>query len=97
MATKLNSIKRTPGQRKEFVARFTHNGRERIVRFGTGSNYVLNSSKTKADRAAYIARHRVRENFQDPMTPGALSRWVLWGESRSLRANVRDFRRRFGL
>ena len=59
------------------------NGRQRTVRFGTASNYVSNKRKTARDRAAYIARHRVNENHGDPLTPGALSRWLLWGESRS--------------
>ena len=47
--------------------------------------------------AAYIARHRVNENHGDPLTPGALSRWLLWGESRSLARNTAAFRRRFRL
>ena len=67
------------------------------VRFGTGSNYVSNPRKTARDRAAYIARHRVNENHNDPLTPGALSRWLLWGESRSLARNTAAFRRRFRL
>ena len=73
------------------------NGRQRTVRFGTASNYVSNPRKTARDRAAYIARHRVNENHGDPLTPGALSRWLLWGESRSLARNTAAFRRRFRL
>ena len=71
--------------------------RQRTVRFGTESNYVSNPRKTARDRAAYIARHRVNENHGDPLTPGALSRWLLWGESRSLARNTAAFRRRFRL
>ena len=71
--------------------------RQRTVRFGTASNYVSNPRKTARDRAAYIARHRVNENHNDPLTPGALSRWLLWGESRSLARNTAAFRRRFRL
>jgi hypothetical protein len=90
------SITRTPGQRKEFLAVFTiAPNTRRIVRFGTSSNYVTNSTKTDRDRDAYIARHKVRENFEDPMTPGALSRWILWGESRSITKNIQEFRKRF--
>ena len=40
---------------------------------------------------------RVNENHNDPLTPGALSRWLLWGESRSLARNTAAFRRRFRL
>ena len=39
--------------------------------------------------------HRVNENHGDPLTPGALSRWLLWGESRGLARNTAAFRRRF--
>ena len=49
------------------------------------------------DHTAYIARHRVNENHGDPLTPCALSRWLLWGESRSLARNTAAFRRRFRL
>ena len=44
-----------------------------------------------------FVRHRVNENHGDPLTPGALSRWLLWGESRSLARNTAAFRRRFRL
>ena len=95
MATKLKSITRTPGERKEFKAVFTVGDRTKTVRFGTASNYVLNKTKTSRDRANYIARHRVRENFNNPTSPGALSRYILWGESRSLKSNTAAFKKRF--
>jgi hypothetical protein len=96
--TKLLSVKRESHNGKEFAARFQmSNGREKLVRFGTSSNYVSNPKKSVADRAAYVARHRVRENFNAPTSRGALSRWLLWGDSRSLKTNTAAFRRRFNL
>lgn len=50
----------------------------------------------KLRRASYLARHRTRENWEKPMTAGALSRWILW-DSSSLQHNVRNFKRRFSL
>ena len=98
MTLKLLRVVPTPGVSKKYVAGVVlPNGRQRTVRFGTGSNYVSNPRKTARDRAAYIARHRVNENHNDPLTPGALSRWLLWGESRSLARNTAAFRRRFRL
>ena len=58
---------------------------------------VIIMQRAARDRTAYIARHRVNENHGDPLTPGALSRWLLWGESRSLARNTAAFRRRFRL
>ena len=62
-----------------------------------GPGFYTNPRKTTRDRAAYIARHRVNENHNDPLTPSALSRWLLWGKSRSLARNTAAFRRRFRL
>ena len=98
MPLKLLRVVPTPTLSKKYAAVFVlANGRQRTVRFGTGSNYVSNPRKTARDRAAYIARHRVNENHNDPLTPGALSRWLLWGESRGLARNTAAFRRRFRL
>ena len=88
---------RVPRHKKYAAVFQLPNGRQRTVRFGTASNYVSNPRKTARDRTAYIARHRVNENHNDPLTPGALSRWLLWGESRSLARNTAAFRRRFRL
>ena len=94
----LVSVVRTPGERKEFLARFVlDNGKSRTVRFGTSSNFALNPSKTFIDRDNYIARHRVREDFSNPITAGSLSRHILWGQSRNWPSNVRSFKRRFKL
>jgi hypothetical protein len=36
------------------------------------------------------------ENWRDPTTPGALSRWVLWNKP-SLKGSIADFKKRFHL
>lgn len=98
MKLKLNSITRTGNQRPAFAAVFTMNdGKQKTVKFGTSSNYALNPVKTKKDRNAYIARHAVSENWNDPLSRGALSRYILWGESRSVVENTRAYRKRFNL
>ena len=95
---KLESLVQTPGGTKQFKAVFRlEDDRTKTVRFGTASNYALDSEKTAADRAAYIARHQVREDFGAPMTSGALSRWVLWGKYHSWKANLAMYRMRFKL
>lgn len=42
----------------------------------------------------YIQRHKSSENWSDPMTPGSLSRWILW-EKPTLSASYSAFRKRF--
>lgn len=95
---KLLVAKRDPKGNSEFVAIFEgSDGKKKTIRFGTSSNYVSNPNKTKQDRAAYIARHKVREDFNNPLTRGALSRWLLWGQSRSFATNLSSFKKRFNL
>jgi hypothetical protein len=43
----------------------------------------------------YISRHQARENFNDPMTAGSLSRWILWDKT-SVSASYKSYRSKFG-
>lgn len=58
-------------------------------------DYTTTGNQLK--RELYLARHRRNEDWTDPTSPGALSRWLLWGDSRSLSTNLASFRRRFGV
>jgi hypothetical protein len=77
---------------KRLMATFS-NGR--IIHFGLkgGSTYIDHKDKTK--RENYIARHKVREDFNNPQTAGALSRWILWGDYTDLEKNRKEFVKRF--
>jgi hypothetical protein len=69
---------------------------ERRIPFGAKgmSDYTLNKNPLR--RQSYLSRHRSREDWTNPMTAGALSRWILW-EATSIQEAVRKFRRRFSL
>ena len=72
-------------------------GREKIVSFGAAgmSNYTKHKNATRKQR--YIRRHTGKgENWGQPDTPGALSRWILWNKP-SFKDSVADYRRRFNL
>ena len=45
---------------------------------------------------AYIARHKVNENWNDPKSAGALSRYILWNKT-TQSASISDFKKRFNL
>ena len=69
----------------------------KTVHFGSSGASTYIDSADKAKRAAYIARHRVNENWNDPYSPGALSRFLLWGDSVDLETNHRAFMRKFNI
>lgn len=68
---------------KRLIAVFElDNTKQKTVKFGMhGSAGTFYDLGDKVKKAAYIARHKVRENFNDIMTAGALSRWVLWEDT----------------
>lgn len=79
---------------KRLMATF-QNGR--VVHFGFkgGKTYIDEGDKVK--RKNYLARHKVNEDWSDPYSPGALSRYLLWGDSTDLETNHRKFMRLFNV
>jgi hypothetical protein len=59
-----------------------------------GSTYIDHKNDTLKE--AYIARHKVNEDFSDYMSAGSLARFILW-EKKSLREAISDYKRRFRL
>lgn len=59
------------------------------VYFGdpSGEQYYKHHDNDK--KAAYIARHSARENWQDPFSAGYWSRWLLWNK-KTLKASAED-------
>ena len=68
----------------------------RTVHFGaTGaSDYPQHRDPVRKQR--YLARHAPREDWDNPMTAGALSRWILWNKE-TLYSSAHDYARRFGI
>lgn len=93
---KLESIKRANDGVHKFVATFSQDsGREKHVRFGAIGYEDYTQHHDPERRRRYLERHRGNEDWNRPDTAGALSRWILWGSSTSLRENEMMFRRRF--
>ena len=68
----------------------------KIVHFGSkGANTFIDNA-TEKQKAAWIARHKVNENWNDYKSAGALSRHLLW-KSKSLTTNIKEYKKRFNL
>ena len=92
-----------PGSKHKKVAHFLIGGRWKRVPFGArGAMDFIAWSRQAGPavaaerRRAYILRHAPREDWTDPTTPGALSRWLLW-EPPDFREAVAAFAHRLGL
>lgn len=85
---------KSPNPKKRWRAEFD-DGTHTDFGDATMENYTIHKDPLR--RANYLSRHRSRENWNDYKSPGALSRWLLWGNSTSLQANLREFKRKFSL
>ena len=67
---------------------------KRTVPFGQkrAEDYTMHKDDIRKQR--YIERHRSRENWNDPTTPGFYSRWLTWNKP-TLRESVADVNKRF--
>lgn len=70
-------------------------GKRKTTHFGAAGMSDFTKHKDPARMQRYLARHRKRENWNDPYSAGSLSRWILWNKP-SFRASVTDYKRRFG-
>lgn len=73
---------------------YEDNKKIKTIHFGASgmSDYTLHKDDKRKER--YMNRHRSNENWNDPMTAGALSRWILWNK-KTKSASIRDFKNRF--
>jgi hypothetical protein len=108
---KLVSMSKSDRSNKKFKAVFLlPSGRQKTVHFGGKGNrdftlinkkgskwYLPTASERNEVRRRYIQRHsRGNENWNDPTTPGALSRWILW-EKPTFQGSLRAYLKRFGI
>lgn len=89
----LSTIVNSPRATKKFRAQWsdlTHTD------FGASgySDYTIHHDKRR--RELYRLRHQ-RDHINDPYKAGALSWYILWGESIDFAQNVKSFKRLFNL
>ena len=70
--------------------------KEKVVSFGSknASDYTIHKDDKRKN--LYLLRHEKNEDWNNPITPGALSRWILWNK-KTLKASIDDFKKRFNL
>ena len=93
------SLGRSTQPDKKMMAVFEVDGRERTTHFGQAGakDYTLHDKAVReARKKSYDARHRPTEDWSDPTSAGALSKYILWNKT-SKSAAIADYKRRFKL
>ena len=91
-------IKKSDKSGKKYMAIFTKdNGRSKTTYFGQSGapDYTLTGDKER--RRLYRQRHRKDLTTNDYTRAGYLSYYILWGNSTSIKQNIRDYKKRFNL
>jgi len=86
-------VKSTDGVHK-WVAEFDDGTK---TRFGAVGYDDYTTGHDKDQRLRYLTRHRKNENWANYKSAGALSRFILWGDSTSIETNLAAYKRRFNL
>ena len=95
---KLLDIKPSTKADKKYMATFqSDNGRKKTTHFGAKGMDDYTLTHDKEQREKYRTRHSKNENWNEPVTAGALSRWILWGDSTSLKTNISAYKKKFDL
>lgn len=92
-------IEESPNKAKKMVAYFYDKEGKKVktTHFGARgmSDYTQHKDPKRKDN--YLSRHGgMGEDWKDPTTAGALSRWILWGKP-SLRESFNDYKKKFRL
>ena len=95
---KLISITKSNKEKKKWTAKFYNKitKREKNIHFGASGYDDYTITKDKEQRERYRTRHK-NDNLSSPISAGALSYYILWGDSTSMKTNIREFKKKFGV
>lgn len=99
MKPRLKTLRRSRNPAKKWDAVFEYpDGHTKTTSFGARGMSDYTKHKNVTRRARYLKRHKgMNEDWNDPTTAGALSKWILWGPTTSFEKNVKLFKKRFHL
>jgi hypothetical protein len=82
---------------KKYTAIF-YDGDKKVktIHFGSAgmSDYTIHKDDKRKER--YLKRHEKNENWDDYMTAGALSRWLLWSK-KTFKSSLSEYLKKFNL
>ena len=86
------SVKKSDKAGKKLMAVFDIDGRKKTTHFGSAGMDDYTKTKDKEQRKRYRQRHKKDLDTKDPTRAGYLAYYLLWGESTSLRENIRTYK-----
>lgn len=92
---RFESIKQSTRKNKKLMITFSNP--KKTIHFGSKNSKTFLDHNDKKKRENYILRHQVNENWNDPVTAGTLSFYLLWGSSTDLNTNLKKYLNHFNI
>lgn len=92
----LVSITKSDKPGKKMVATFKNGNLLKHTYFGAAGMDDFTKKGDEAQKARYLQRHKRNENWNDPQSAGALSRYILWNKP-TVAGGIADYKNRFNL
>mgnify|MGYP003655602286 FL=1 len=89
-------ITKSTNPKKKYMAVFDNYGKKKTTHFGAAGMSDYTKHKDNKRKELYLKRHKKRENWDDYMSAGSLSRYILWGET-SLKDSINVYKKKFKL
>ena len=91
-------LKKATTQGKKYTMIFYDDERRKIKTTSFGAAGMSDYTKHKDDerKQRYLARHSANEQWNDYMSAGSLSRWILWHKP-TISASYNDYIKKFNL
>ena len=97
------SLKKSNRDGKKLMLIFYQDGKKKkTIHFGASGykDYTIYSKEdskiANIKKKNYISRHKVNENFNDYMTAGSASRWILWNK-KTIKESYNNYLKKFKL
>ena len=87
---KLIKFSRSERKGKKYMMVFE----DRTIHFGSDVSQTYTEGASEEKKKNYIKRHRVMEDWNS-INAGSASRFILWGKSRNVETNLKDYLKRF--
>jgi hypothetical protein len=92
----LLSITKSDKPGKKMVATFRNGNLLKHTYFGAAGMDDYTKKHNDEQKARYLQRHKRNENWSDPQSAGALSRYILWNKP-TVSASIADYKSKFNL
>lgn len=93
---KIVDLKKANDNKHKYIVILKDNNREYNIKFGAEKYEDYTMHKDEKRKKAYLIRHQKNEDWNDPLTSGFWSRWLLWNLP-TLKESLADVIKKYNL